>query len=721
MPSIQIGFSCPPIIVALLFLASLAAAFFYYQRTVPLVPRSRRAALAVLRGLALFLLLVLLCNPVIHLIRSTSQQPVLAVLVDNSASMRLSDRSGDRADQLHRVLSHPVFSRIGAYAKLSYFQFGTTLTPLSPTAVDSLTLNAQGTDISSALRNIIEGERASNIQAALLVTDGVYTRGTNPLHVSEQLPFPLYTIGIGDSAEQKDVVITKLAANAAVYSGIRVPVDVTVKSAGYNNQSLEISLFEGTTLLDKKTVTVAGGSHEYSVQLFYTPEGEGLKQYTVRVSSLPDELTLRNNRKTFFVRVRKSKLFLLMIAGEPSSDVAVIRQSLMENPNHTVRSFTQRGPNTYYEGTFTASLFDSADCVVLVHMPTGSTSPDLMKQVQRVCVEGVKPLLFVSGRRIDYGRLASLSGVLPFVADIPSTAEYEVFPAPVLAEATHPLLTLNNAQPPPAWEKLPPVLRTRTVLRAKPEAHVLATVKTQNVALPDPLILTRSVQRRKVVALSCYGVWRWRLMAQGSPETESILSGFLSTAITWLTTPDETRPLIVRPVRDALGHGELVEFQGQAYDQTMRPIDNAQVAVRVRQDTAVVESILRSTGDGRYEGSIAGLSEGIHFYRATASINGTLLGADSGKFSVGSMEEEYLETPMNAQLLRAMADRTGGRMYTVAQIEGLEEDLRTRPEFTSRRLTTGSTIEARSWPYLAGCVILLLALEWFIRKRSGML
>jgi hypothetical protein len=721
MPSIQIAFSCAPFIVALLFCASFALAFFYYQRTVPVVPRAQRIFLACLRGLALFLLLLIFCNPVVHLTKTTSYQPTLAVLIDNSASMALIDRTGDRREQLHAVLKAPALSRLEGNAHVRYYRFGTSLEPMEAMASDSLKTNHQGTDISAALQRLMQDDRNKDIQAALLLTDGVSTRGANPLHIAEQLPFPVYTVGIGDSTEQKDVVITRLVTNAAVYSGVSVPVDLTVKSTGYENQRLEVSLLEGAAVRDRKYITVARGSQEYALQLSYVPVGEGLQQYSVRVSSLPDELTTRNNRRTFFTRVRKSKLFILMIGGEPSTDVAVIRQSIAENPNHTVRSFTQRGSSGFYEGALSPSLFDSADCVVLVNMPTGATSSDLLNRLQRACVEGSKPLLFIAGRHVDYRRLSLLASILPFTVDIPSTSEYEVFTSPVAAQATHPLLTLNDARPPPAWEKLPPVIRTRTALRVKPEAHVLATVKSQNVVLPDPLIMIRNVQRRKSLAATCYGIWRWRLMSQGSPETAGVLSGFLSTAVTWLTTPEEARPLIVAPVRDAFAQGESAEFQGQAYDQTMRPLDNAQITVRVRQETSVVETILRSTGNGRYEGSVAGLSEGIHTYRAVAVTNGTTLGADSGRFSVGAMDEEFLDTRMNAQLLRAIAERTGGREYTPRQIEHLGADLQAAATFTPRSLTSGTRIDMRSWPYLAGCIVLLLALEWLIRKRSGML
>ena len=210
-------------------------------------------------------------------------------------------------------------------------------------------------------------------------------------------------------------------------------------------------------------------------------------------------------------------------------------------------------------------------------------------------------------------------------------------------------------------------------------------------------------------------------MAQGSAETSTFLFSFLTTSVKWLTTPEESRSVIVAPFRDAFAQGEPIDFQGQVYDQTLKPLDNAQVLVRVQRDTITEETVLRPTGSGRYEGSIGGLKEGTYMFRALATSNGFAVGADSGRFTVGGLEEEFVETRMNAFLLRMLAEKSGGRVLRPENVDSLAVELAALPAFIPRVESHTTTIDLRVWYVLAGVIILLLAAEWIIRRRAGML
>jgi hypothetical protein len=82
---------------------------------------------------------------------------------------------------------------------------------------------------------------------------------------------------------------------------------------------------------------------------------------------------------------------------------------------------------------------------------------------------------------------------------------------------------------------------------------------------------------------------------------------------------------------------------------------------------------------------------------------------------------EFLTLQSNAPLLRALAARTGGASLDQYTFSRLPEELARQGFFTPRTLTDGLEIQGRSWPYGAAAIVLLLALEWFIRKRNGML
>jgi len=720
MPKLELGFAVATAVAVLLVLLAWGAAWVAYRFTLPPVARWKRFLLIALRGAALALTLLLLCEPLLRLVVTSTRPPALAVLFDNSRSMKIRDRQGDRAEALTALLRSSAIRNIPQGGGILAGTFGVRTGELTPSLPESLALNEEATDIASMLRLLADRKETQNIRAALLLTDGVYTLGQNPLHEAERLGLPLFTVGIGDSAEQKDVLITKIVTNDLVYSDTEVPVDVTVKSSGYADKRVEVVLLQGAREIARTALTVDEGTREYPVHLTYVPQGEGTQKFTVRVSGLDGELTVENNRKAFFSRVLKSRLRILILAGGPTPDLAVIRQTLSEERHLDVRSFTQRAGRGYYDGEFRQSVLDSADCLVTIGFPTAATPDQLLQPVLTAVTTGRKPLLFIDGKGVDEARLRSLSTVLPFTGTGLTSNEQYVFLSPAATQRNHPILAAGTVGT-EAWDRLPPIYRRQAAFRARPEAQVLATVRTQNTATTEPLLLIRSVNRQKSLAVLGYGLWRWRLMAQGNADTERLLSGFLATGIRWLTTRDDDRPVKTVTTRDMYTQGEPVEFVGQIYDAGATPVDNAQLTVTVQREGKELSMMLRPIGNGRYEGNIDGLAPGEYSYRAAAAIDGQALGEDRGKFSVGELDLEFLDTRMNAALLRQLAARTGGRYYRPDELNGLSSALSTLPSFAAREVREVTTLELWNWRVMLGIIVFLFGVEWLIRKRSGML
>lgn len=719
MPQIELGFTAHSLLVALLIVVAGGLAAFFYRYTLPPVSRARRILLTSLRGIALALLLSLLFEPFINLTTSSSEPPVLAVLIDNSRSMSIVDRSGDRASQLRTLLNSDALNRATRDGALRLYTFGSTLTSIDRSGVDSLDFREELTDISTALRMLSTERERLNIHAAVLLTDGEYNIGQNPVHDAGQLDIPLYTIGIGDSTDQKDIVITKVATNELVYSETSSPVDVTIKSSGFEDERVEVRLMEGGKELARQTLGLGTGTREYPVRLSYIPEGEGTKRFTVRVSSLPGELTSENNTKMFFARVLRSRLRVIILAGGPSPDVSIIKQTLREDRNITVSSFVQRLPDGFYEGTLTKAAIDSADCILLTGFPTAGTTGGVLDLVRAAFLQDSKPVFFVAGKDVDETRLDLIRPALPFSTASVSLAEQYVFFQPSDAQRSNPILMVNSS--PDVWTRMPPIFKTHTVYRAKPEATVLGNARIQAVTLSEPLILTRSVNRQKSLAILGYGIWRWRLMAQGNPETAQALSAFLVNGIKWLTTREESRPVKVTPVKEMFSQGEPVEFVGQVYDGSARPVDNADLRVVVQSADREYETIMRQLGSGRYEGTIEGLSAGDYTFRAVAQTDGQRFGEDRGRFTIGELNLEFQDTRMNVQLLRQLASRTGGRYFTPSSVDEFESTLSTQASFAPREVTRTSSVALWNWQYTLALIVLLLSVEWFLRKRSGML
>jgi hypothetical protein len=126
-------------------------------------------------------------------------------------------------------------------------------------------------------------------------------------------------------------------------------------------------------------------------------------------------------------------------------------------------------------------------------------------------------------------------------------------------------------------------------------------------------------------------------------------------------------------------------------------------------------------GNGRYEGTVEGLPKAEYRFEASASVEGTVMGRDKGSFTVGGLALEFMETRMNADLLRQIAYRTGGRFFAATEAAGLREALDSVKTFAPREERRSDTIELPHWGTMLAILVILLAAEWTIRKRSGML
>jgi len=721
MPNFSFSFSLPVVIVLLAAALAATIAWFFYRTTIPPVPPRTKALLITLRTLSLFALLVLLAEPLVRLTTTTAKKPVLAILFDDSKSMTINDAGGDRKEIYRRLFADMNFTSLVPNGEVRFYAFGSSLRPLASGVFDSLALDKDATNISAALRGVAEERERLNLAALVLVTDGNYNLGQNPLYDAERIGLPIFPIGIGDTTEQKDVLITKVLTNELVYAETEVPVDVTVKSAGYRNETVDVSLHHEGREVSRARITLQEGTREYSVRLSYIPLGEGVKRYTVRISSLPGELTTANNQRVILARVLKSKLHILLLAGVPSPDLSIVKYTLREDKNLTVSSLTLKTPSTFYERDNPQTLLDSADCLVLIGFPLSTTSETIVEMVRSAVARRTVPIFFIDGQNVDERKLEALSTVLPFTIVTPSVNEHIVFAEPVPAQRNHPIMATGSERSAEAWKRLPPIFKTQAVVSAKPEAVVLATARVATVVTNDPLILLRNINRQKSLAVVGYGIWRWRLMAQGNRETEHLMATFLTNGIRWLTTRDDARPVKVTPVKPAFAQGEQIEFVGEVYDASANPIDNAMLRVTARLHEREFETVLRPLGNGRYDGSLEGLGEGDYTFTASATHEGQQLGEDRGRFSVGEVNLEYQETRMNIQLLRQMAARSGGAFVMPREIVKLPSLLAERGSFAPREVQTTEERELWNWPYVLGLVVALLGVEWFMRKSHGML
>ena len=79
-------------------------------------------------------------------------------------------------------------------------------------------------------------------------------------------------------------------------------------------------------------------------------------------------------------------------------------------------------------------------------------------------------------------------------------------------------------------------------------------------------------------------------------------------------------------------------------------------------------------------------------------------------------DAEYFDATMQAARLERIANETGGRFYTAANVAGMPEDLK----YTGRGVTTIEERELWHMPIILMVMLGLLFAEWSLRRREGL-
>lgn len=668
--------------------------------------------------------------------------------MDNSQSMTLSEkgfasqpgvetRSAAMLQSIHTVIPADA---IRDPAKMRLFTVGDqTLSFPNGTQIDSIRPLASATDLSSAFRTISDLRKTSNSEAIILYSDGAFTAGENPIYPAQELGVPVYTVGLGDSTEPRDVAVTELFTNEIATVGAEQPVDITVHYGGVKpGEHLTVQLLEEDQRLDEKTIELDQPEGDEVVSFQYTPKSEGTKKLTARVSELTGEATDKNNLRITYVKVLRNKFHVVLFAGAPSSDVSFLRQFISENPSFELSTYIQKQGAEFYEGAPTREKLGQVDLVVLAGFPISSSSDESVSLIRELLMREGRSLFFIPSRQLDLTKLSELGDALPIHTNARSSSQAELKASLNLSSSAteDPLLRIPADQRGAiSWDGLAPLFKTETHFESLPESRTLATSIVQGVKMSDPLIVTRTLGTARQVALTGYGIWQWKLTTFGREEAYqskadtsksklSALDLFLANSVRWLTTQEDNKRVQIQPNRKFFQAGERIDFLGEVYDESMEPIEHADVVLQITGNSLpkAMEMSLEAVGNGRYSSTILqGLPKGDYSFKGTASLNGKELGSDDGRFNVGDFNIELSEPRMRSDILRTMAERTGGKFYTPETASNLMKDIASNPRFESHEITNSTDYELwNSWPLLT-IAILCFGTEWFIRKRLGML
>lgn len=654
------------------------------------ISKAIRYLLTGLRGLAIFLLGVLLIGILLETKDERTQKPIFITLLDNSSSM------------LNYSDSSEVLSKTKALNAQLKNKFDEKFEFVDLKVGDKI--NNEGTDFSEAVTNLDAGfdyiynqYYNDNIGGILFISDGNFNKGKHPMYSAERIPLtPIFSVGVGDTARKVDQLIRNVSSNDIAFLKNQFPVEIDIEATRMQAGTSEVSIWRNGKKLTSENVQLKGGPIDFGhVSLLLDANEIGFVQYTVRLEHKENEVTYENNEWTFYVEVIDGRNKILMLSEAPHPDVAAIKNVIDKDENVEVESMLV--------SDFKGNLKDYA---LLIWSNAGmNASNSLNKQI----AESKIPVLYLVGNQARQNNVEQLNLGLT----IPGRNRTDEAQASV--KSSFQLFELDDKTK-NRIESFPPLNVPFGGVQSK-IGDVLLSQRIGPVVKSDPVFYFGSVSNRKFGVVVGEGLWKWKVNEYAKHKENTAFNELIQKSVQYLTVKRNTDALRINMPRRFTVNDD-VTINAEFYNATFERITSPNINFKlVNQDNDEVKYEFAKKAED-YRLVLGKLAAGSYSWEASTSFNGKSY-SKQGVFVVEDISLEKLSSSANHGVLKQLAENSNGSFYTLAGIGQLISDIENRKDIVTVSYEESNFVDLIDYKWLFFLVILLLAIEWFIRRRSG--
>jgi uncharacterized membrane protein len=747
----QFGFGARPstfIVIAVVACAGLLIYFLYFRTSLRVSP-GWRAALISLRTVLLALIFFVLMRPVIVAPSVVPGSSYVAVLMDDSSSMRLAgESSGTRLDAVKRIMSpgSPFLAGLSEKFKVRAYKFSARAERVG----DATELAGEGerTDLASALEQAVRDGAGLPLGGIILMTDGASNAEADAtdtlagtLGNLRGRGLPVFTVGVGQTSLEGDIELIRATAPRRVLMGSPVTAELLVRASGAGQKTAKIDLIEDNHPLRSQDVVLQSEATTVA-RITFTPSSAGLHRYTFAAKPSPDEPVADNNSQELVIEVEDARPKILYMEGEPRWEYGKLREALREEKNLVLVSVLRSADGKFYrQGVESAEELVTGfpkseeeifkyNAIILGSVEATFFTFDQLRAIEQFVSRRGGTLLALAGAKsLSAGGYSNtpIADLLPVYlsGEAPPPADSQTFKAaPSDRGRDHPAARLldDPAANQKAWEQMPAITLPEVITGTKPGATVILEARSAaDRGRAVPLLAEERYGRGRTLALMASDTWRWRMMLESKNKSfESFWTHLLRYSV-----ESVRRSVEATTERSFYGRDEQVRLRVEVADEKFLNVAGAQVTSRVTTPTGrTVEVLMKQTVEGGFEGYtgvLAATEDGLYKVdvsarRGTGTAPSAMIGVAQTSFIAGPPNREARDAAQNSELLKRIAADTGGQYYTEGQATNLIEDLTHTEGPGSQRVP----YELWDMPINFLLVIGLAASEWFIRKRKGL-
>lgn len=673
--------------------AGIVLLLYFKNKTNKELAKHQLYLLVILRFLSVFTISFLLLSPFVRNLKKITKNPVIITAWDNSSSIISSLDSVKSAAEV--VLSrNTLLSELETSYSVVEYSFGE-----STNRVKELNFDEKKSDYSDLIATAVNNHFNENIGALIIAGDGIYNQGKNPLNLLSDVNFPVYTIGFGDTTEVVDSRIQKVQVNRTSFSGNKFPVEIDVQFSKLKSKSLKLSVSQNNSEIASVIVTPPNDNYYYTKQFILDAGNAGLKHFSVNIEPVKNERNIKNNQSGFVINVLENKQKILILSDGAHPDIGAIKNTLDLQKTYEVSVFT--------EEPFPSNLSEY-NLIILNQLPTsGKSVASIIKTAETSRI----PILFIVGNKTFLPQLNALSQGTNIVPLAGSGEE-----AQAILNTTFATFNLSEDFK-EILPKFPPLQVPFADFELEAEFTPLLYQKIINIETTKPLIATGNLNGRKTGFIFGEGIWRWRLYDYYLNQNQARFNELVNQLVQYLSLRENEDNFIVeyKPVYAEI---DDIVLKAEVYNDAFERITSEEVSIEIKNTDGEEFDFTFDVQGENYYLNAGHLPTGDYTFSANVTLGNETFN-ETGRFTIIEVNFENVITRANHNLLYQLAVQSGGKFYLPTQINQLVSELKNSNQLKATSYLQEMIHELLNLKGLFFVILLLLSVEWFLRKFWG--
>ena len=603
--------------------------------------------------------------------------------------------------------------------------------------------NQGGNDYSASSKDVVVQPNS----AIVLLTDGQHNSGPSPLQAARLLGgqgTAFYCVAFGPMQSAPDLAVTSIEHPELVFAKDRIRGMMTIKDSVPPGTPFVAQVSHGDEILWQRELVTENTPErkidfEFGIEELVEKLGSQFETQTKRnllplelsasLSQLPQESESQNNQRAMRLAAILQGDKVLILDGRPRWETRYLRNAFERDEQWQVNTIIV-GPRTEEmalprgesDGQFPPdrdALFEY-DLVIFGEVPPTLFSEHELRWLREFVEIRGGGMVFIDGHRGTLRELPeeTLAGLIPVEWLPESLASKPQSLRLTERGATETALRLipDDQQNRRFWTELP-APHTIVGASALPDTETLVEVQRNGQSMPA--IVTRQFGAGRVLYFSFDETWRWRY------KSADVWHQRFWNQIAKFVMP---KPFAISDDFVSIDTGSVSYSAGETVDVRVRilgldgrPTSEASADALFWKDSELAATVALSPDPnvpGVYYGRSAPLPEGEYEVSIRAAgYTDSALKARSEFVVLAPETGEMVDTAINESLLQQMAGVSGGVALREEEIGQLAELL--SPLSSGRIVETETPIWQSYWWF--GVMILLLTIEWILRKRAGLL